>query len=484
MRAPANPRLQSVARNACKETGMSSDSFGRNAFTHGPLGSIYAKTALPIILVMSTSGLQAVIDAAFLGAYVGPQALGAVTLMFPLFMAIIALATLVGGGMASILARRLGANRIDDARAVFAGAHGLAITVSLVLIGLFALFGSDLTRLLSGGVEVLDRLGYTYLRIMVLTSPMFFVLSINTDALRNEGRAGLMALSSIFISLANIGFNTLLIVVFKLGVAGSAYGTFLAQLLAFAVLIIFRLKGRTELRPGAVFQHSLFGEWRHILALGAPQSLNFAGIALVSAAIITSLQLIGSGSADYQATVSAYGIITRIMSFAFLPLLGLSQALQAIVGNNYGAQLWGRSNGTLRLGLAVAFLYCLTIEMVFLGFRSQMGFAFVDDSVVTAEVARILPMTLAAFFLSGPLLMIASYFQAIGDAGRAAVLGLAKPYAFVLPMVFLLPLALGERGIWLATPTAEVLLLAITMLVLAITARRRDLKWGLFVATG
>ncbi|MEO8530571.1 MAG: MATE family efflux transporter, partial [Deltaproteobacteria bacterium] len=164
-----------------------------NLFLNGKIGPLYAKTALPIILVMSMNGLLAVVDALFLGHYVGAQALAAVTLMFPLYMLIVAVSTLVSGGMSSILARRMGANQIDQARVVFAGAHGLALMASGVLIVFFALFGARLAGLAAGGSDDLAALGLVYLRIMVMASPLAFALSLNADALRNEGRVGFMA---------------------------------------------------------------------------------------------------------------------------------------------------------------------------------------------------------------------------------------------------------------------------------------------------
>ncbi len=453
-----------------------------NSFTHGALGAIFAKTALPIIFVMSMNGLLAVVDAIFLGVYVGADALGAVTLMFPLYMLVVALATLVASGMSSVLARHLGGRRFDEARAVFAGAHGLALTVSAGLIALYLLFGRAVTLLAAHGNESLAGMGQTYIGITVMFSPLLFVLSVNSDALRNEGRVGLMAAMSLLISLANIGFNYILIGIWGWGVAGSAYGTVIAQGFAFAIILGFRMRGNTELRPGALLRYSPLTAWRWILALGAPQSLNFIGMALGSGAIIAALQLVGSE--NYETTVSAYGIITRIMTFIFLPLLGMSQALQSITGNNYGADLWRRSDDSLRLGIVIALVYCLIAEVILIGFSGSLGRAFVMDEAVIGEVARILPVMVVMFFLAGPLIMIATYFQAIGDAGRAAVLGLAKSYAFAIPLTFLLPLGLGERGIWLAGPAAESLLLCLTVIVLAVTARRRDLKWGLFTARG
>jgi len=382
--------------------------------------------------------------------------------------------------MSSQLARHLGGRRFDAARAVFAGAHGLAIAVAGGLILLFLIFGRQAVLAAADGSAALAGMGHTYLAITVFFSPLIFVLSVHSDALRNEGRAGLMAAMSLLVSLANIGFDYVLIGLMGLGVAGSAYGTALAQALALAIVLGFRLRGGTPLRPGDLLRHNPAAGWARILALGAPQSLNFIGVGLVSAAIIAALQMAAAES--YATTVAAYGIVTRLLTFAFLPLLGVSQAMQSIVGNNFGAGHWRRSDESLRLGLAVALVYCLVVEAALAGFARPLGLMFVDGADVAGEVGRILPVMVAMYFAAGPLLMVGAYFQAIGDAGRAAVLGLAKPYAFSIPLIFVLPQAFGEPGIWLAGPAAELLLLGLTAAILARTARRKGLRWGMFKA--
>lgn len=452
-----------------------------NSFLEAPLGVTYAKTALPIIFVMGMNGLLAVADALFLGHYVGPEALAAVTLMFPIYMLIVALATLVSSGMSSLLARHLGGNRLTEARAVFAGAHGLALLVGALLIFLFVLFGPLLVNLAAGGAEELAQMGATYLRITVLFSPLLFVLSVNSDTLRNEGRVGFMAGMSLLVSVANIGFNYLLIAVMDMGVAGSAYGTAMAQMLALAIIVAFRMRGETDLRLSVLRHHNLTRDWGRILALGAPQSLSFIGIALGAAAIMAALQL--TQSPRFESTVSAYGIITRVLTFGFLPLLGLSHAMQTITGNNYGAGHWQRSNNSLKLAMITAFTYCATVQIVLSVFAQQIAQAFVDDPAVIAEVKRILPVMVTLLCLSGPMMMISSHFQAIGDAGRAALLGLSKPYLFGIPMTFILSNAFGEIGIWAAGPVADAMLLMLTVGVLVYTAWKRSLRWGMFQST-
>ena len=105
----------------------------RNSFLDGSMPVVFARTALPIIFVMGMNGSLNVADALFLGHFVGPDALAAVTLIFPLFMLIVALSSLVSTGMSSLLARLLGGDRLEEARTVYASAHWLAIAVGIAL---------------------------------------------------------------------------------------------------------------------------------------------------------------------------------------------------------------------------------------------------------------------------------------------------------------------------------------------------------------
>ncbi|WP_298984939.1 MATE family efflux transporter [uncultured Roseibium sp.] len=460
---------------------MSTDMSQTNAFTQGPLVPTLLKTALPIVLVMSTNGLLTVADAMFLGHFVGPEALSAVTLMFPAYMLLIAAATLISGGMSSVLARALGGEQIRLAQGVFVGAHGLSLLAGATALLLFTMIGYPLILKAAEGSEPIARMAHIYLAITIWTSPLLFVLSVQSDALRCEGYVIQMAGVSLFVSLSNIAFNFLLVAILDFGVAGTACGTAMAQVLAFVFVIGFRMRTNSILKPQVLRSHSLTAHWVSILKLGAPQSLNFAGIALGSAATFASLQHFGS--AGYEATVAAFGLMTRIMTFVFLPLLGLTQALQAMIGNNYGAGKWQRSDNTLRLGLVIAFFYCLSAQVLLTLFARQIGFLFVEDARIVGELDRIMPINIAMMLVTGPFFVIATYFQALGDAGRAAVISLIKPYFFFLPLLFVLPQYFGEIGIWLAGPAAECLLLLLTVAVLWSTARTNSTRWGLFVAS-
>lgn len=453
-----------------------------NIFLSGSLPILFAKTAAPIIVVMGVNGLFTLVDAYFLGEYVGADALTAVTLMFPLYMLLVALSTLVSSGFSSIYARMLGADRSGEADRVLVQSLHLSLLVCVVLVGLFVILGDALSLAAANGSAVLANMGFTYISILIFCSPLVFVLAINIDALRCEGMLTAMAAITMMSALLNILFDYLFIVEFGWGVAGSAWGTVLAQTCSLISIFLYRWRTSQDRKLPPFSWGSAY--WAELLALGAPSSLGYIGISLSAGLTLYCLQLWAGG--DYEAIAGAFGIITRLMTFAFLPLLGLSMAFQTIVGNNFGAAKWARANGALKLAVLSAFIYCVCVQSIFILTRFEIGFVFVDDQAIAGELARIMPYAVMLMFVFGPLMMTTTYFQAIGDAPRAALLGLSRTYLFALPLTFLMPFWFGEPGIWYAGIVAEILVLTLTIFVLRQRESLTGQKWGLMepAATG
>lgn len=449
-----------------------------NVFLHGPLSSVFFKTAAPIILIMLVNGSFTVVDAYFLGVFVGADALTAVTSMFPIFIFLIALSTLVSNGFASVMARQLGAGDSVNAVETFSQAITQSIIVCLILIGLFFLGGREFTLLVSHGNNDIASMSYDYISILILASPLAFLLTVNGDSLRCEGHMAFMAVTSLFSVLLNGLFNYIFIVEFSWGVEGSAYGTALAQAINLLIIFLYRRRSTSGLRLQVVQLSSSYTHWKTFLTLGAPSSLNYLGLSLTSGAILFNLSLWSPDS--YEVTVGAYGIITRLMTFIFLPLLGLSMAFQTIVGNNIGAKEARRANTAIKIALLASFIYGAVCQSLLLIFKDRLGSIFVNDLQVVEEVARILPIASLALFMVGPLMMITMLFQAMGDAKRAAILGVMKTYFFTIPLIFLLPFAFSELGIWFASPSAEVLGWILAMGVLTQRYRNESSSFGLF----
>jgi putative MATE family efflux protein len=444
-----------------------------NMFLQGSLPALFARTAAPIILIMTINGLYVVADAYFLGIYAGADALSAVSLIFPMMMMMLALQTLVSSGMSSILARHLGAGRREEARRTFTGAHQLVLGVILVVYLLFFTLGRMAIDAGAGGAESVSSKAELFMTIMVVAAPVAYFLSLNIDGLRCEGRLGFMTAVTISATLLNILFNWLFLAVFGWGVAGSAAGSVLAQTICLFVVVSYRFAtpGVLKLaRPGAV------PEWKQMLALGAPSSLGFLGISLNSAAVIANIRMWEPD--HYVAVIGAYGVVTRLLTFAYLPMMGVSIAFQTIVGNNFGARMMDRTNTSLKLALLAATLYCGLIQLAGTAFAPALGSFFAEDARIAAETARILPWTTAVYILCGLPIILSGYFQSIGDAGKAGILGLARTYLFSIPLLFILPHVFGERGIWMAAPVADIVMLGLIATVLGVNAARRGWRFG------
>lgn len=452
---------------------MTSQSLG-NPYLAGSISRLFLRTATPIVAIMLLNGLYVIVDAWFLGAYVGAAALSAVTLLFPALMAMLALQALVASGMASILARRLGAGEAAGALSVVVSARRLALVIAALLNLFYWTVGRDLIPLAAGGDGEVARLAEAFMAVAVVAQPVAMFLAVEIDRLRCEGRIATMTRITVAAALLNILLNWLMIAVLGLGAAGSALSSASAQAACLAAVLTWRR--RHAAGEAMESGRPSLGDMRGILALGAPASLGFLGISLASAAIIVNLAR--WQTVHYVETVAAYGIVTRILSFAYLPLMGLGLAFQTICGNNLGAGERRRVAESLAIAVVSAFFYCLAVEALIVLAAGPIGRAFSGDALVAAEFVRIIPWMLAVYVLFGPVMMLGAYFQAIGDAGRAALFGLARPYLLSIPLTFLLPFFFGEPGIWRVALFAETGMLALTALVM-MQGRRRGLPYGL-----
>ncbi len=442
-----------------------------NRFLQQSPARVFAANALPMMLIMLMNGLLNITDAAFLGHFVGADAMTAIGLVFPAIMVLIALTSLVSGGMSSLLARQLGAGDREGAGVTFAQAHGLALCISAILIALFLCGGRATADHLAAANPAIADMAFVYLAITIFGTPLQFVLGLHADTWRNEGQAGLVALLSVGVTLANIALNYVLIGRLGFGVAGSAWGTVLAQGFGLGLLLWLRMRGGSPVSLQALRTHRWTGGWGRIAALGAPLSLSFIGMALVASCVILSLRLTAGDA--YADTVAAYGIVTRVLGFAYLPSMAFALALQSVVGNNWGAGQYGRARTVLQIAMGAALVYCLCMEVLFLTGGRMIGTAFIHDPGIAAQVASILRPMAVFYLLTGPVLVLALYFQAIGQPERAGLLTLSKPFVLLPASIATFAAVKGAGAVWFAFPLADGIMALLVLAIFVPMLRRR-----------
>ena len=426
-----------------------------------PVIGLFFGMAAPIAVGMMVHGLYNVVDAIFVTRVIGVDAMGGISIVFPIQMFIFALATLVGSGMASIVARHLGAKQDDKANTTIDMAFRLGLSLAIVItVGIYLNINSLLHFL--GVSDALWPYAYDYLMPLVLLSfPIVLVSSIPSDLLRAEGKAMLMMIGMVSSAVLNIILDAVFIFVLEMGVEGVAYATILSQIFAAMVMLYFILGGKTQLklRP---FAYKM--DWpilKDITVLGIPILISHAGVSLFIG--LTNYSVTQFSEVNSDLYVSAYGLIGRLMIFFILPAIAMTISFQTIAGYNYGAKHYDRVLETIKVGVTASLCYGLGVSAIMLFIPHQIIGIFTQDQALLATTAGIAFWSFLLFPLSNAHSVISSLFQALGKARQAIFLSSLRIYLLLIPALLILPKIYGIEGIWYSFPLADAIAFAVVV---------------------
>ena len=419
-----------------------------------PIMGLFFGMAAPIAVGMMVNGLYNIVDAIFVTRAIGVNAMGGISIVFPIQMFIIALATLVGSGMASIVARQLGAKQVTEANTTIDIAFRLALTLALV-ITLAIYWNIDSLLKFLGVSEALWPYAYGYLMPLVLLSfPIVFMSSIPSDLLRAEGKAMLMMASMVSSALLNIVLDAMFIFVLDMGVEGVAYATILSQIFAAALMLYFILGGKTHLKLRPFAYQMNWGILKGVTLLGIPILISHAGVSVFIA--LTNYTVTQFTEVDSDLYVSSYGLIGRLMIFFILPAIAMTISFQTIAGYNYGAKNYDRVLSTIKVGVTASLCYGLGVSGLMLFVPNQIIGIFTQDQALLTTTAGIAFWSFLLFPLSNAHSVISSLFQALGKARQAIFLSSLRIYLILIPALLILPKIYGINGIWYSFPIADV----------------------------
>ena len=420
-----------------------------------PILGLFFGMAAPIAVGMMVHGLYNVVDAIFVTRVMGVNAMGGISIVFPIQMFIFALATLVGSGMASIVARQLGAKQVTEANTTIDIAFRLALTMALV-ITLAIYWNIDSLLKFLGVSEALWPYAYGYLVPLVLLSfPIVFMSSIPSDLLRAEGKAMLMMASMVSSALLNIVLDAVFIFVLDMGVEGVAYATILSQIFAAALMLYFILGGKTHLKLRPFAYQMNWGILKGVTLLGIPILISHAGVSVFIA--LTNYTVTQFTEVDSDLYVSSYGLIGRLMIFFILPAIAMTISFQTIAGYNYGAKNYDRVLSTIKVGVTASLFYGLGVSGLMLLVPNQIIGIFTQDQALLTTTAGIAFWSFLLFPLSNAHSVISSLFQALGKARQAIFLSSLRIYLILIPALLILPKIYGINGIWYSFPIADVI---------------------------
>jgi len=435
-----------------------------------PIIGLFFGIALPIAVGMMVHGLYNVVDAIFVTRALGTNAMGGISIVFPIQMFIIALATLIGSGMASIVARQLGAKKSEAAQATIDMAMRLALGFAIVLsLGIYINMQEIL--MFMGVSDALMPYAVDYLLpITLIGIPICMINQIPADALRAEGKAMYMMATMTLSAVLNIILDAVFIFGLESGVEGVAYATVISQFVAMAIGFWFFIANKTQLkiRPFAYpADNKVLNE---IIILGIPILISHAGVSIFIA--FTNFSLAQISDIDNDLYISAYGLIGRLVMFAILPLIAITIAFQTIAGYNYGARQYSRVRSTVKVGLTIALCYGLLMSTIMTLAPYPIIGIFTKQTELIHAAAGIALWVFMAFPLANAHGLASAFFQAIGKAREALFLSSLRIYVLLLPGLLILPAFYGLKGLWLAFPIADTGAFIIVMILLLRERRR------------
>lgn len=416
--------------------------------------------SIPAFLGIVMNLLYGFIDGIFIGRGIGTGALGGVSVVFPLTILIVSLATLVGEGLASVVSRAIGRNDGNTAREAIAQGHGLIFWISLIIVALSIPLAKPIIGLTGAPGEILPY-GISYYRAMLPGVPFMCLSLVYFHQLNAQGEMRVVMKGMMASTVLNIILDYIAIFILEWGISGAGYATALSQMVWFFYMHFLSL-GNKEIYTVAhpfSFPHR-FALIREMAAIGFSAFVRQFGVSL-------GLILINNQAGRYGSAVhiSAFGASLRIMRLFIAPIAAISIAVKPIVGQNFGMGAFDRVRETLERAFKSCAILGLILLALMISLRQALGRLFGMDSQSMDIFIRILLITSILFPLIGIQHIIVSYFLSLGRAGEALFLNLLKQVIFLIPLIYILPLFLGINGLFFAIPAADLMTIGFSLLL-------------------
>jgi putative MATE family efflux protein len=414
------------------------------------------RLGLPAMAGLSLNAAHQAVDAAFVGR-LGAEPLAALLLLAPMAGLVAAAGIGLGIGAASSVARSLGANNADEARAVTGLALLVAAALAICAVAGLLLFADPVLRLLGAQGAVLD-VARPYLTVQAITIGCA-ILQIQCDFLaigRGNAQFSLKTLALCF--GLNILLDPLFIFGFDLGLPGAAWATLCAQIITLAVWV-WHFTNRAR-RP-KIGTARLLGP---VLRVGMPEA---ASVAITTLSLMALLRL--ATEFDGAGSVAALGIALRLIFVVMLPLEGFAIGVQPILSYAFGRHDAERFAMTLRLILWKSFGVTTTLAILFFLLAQPLVSVFVTDPGILENATLLLRCLAIALPAIALRLCVQISLQATIRPRAAAVLGLAPMGWLLWPLVALLVPGFGVLGIALAVLIAAWIAAMLALITLRTT---------------
>lgn len=415
-----------------------------------PVRKAIVTLAIPTVVSMLVQILYNVTDTFFIGKLNDPIQLAAVSICFPLFMLQMAISGIFGNGAASYISRLLGQKEYNSARETATLALASTVISSILIAFLGITFSRDILRFAGASTNTMPY-AIMYLRIIVAGSPILMLNFAMAQLLRAEGATKTVMKGNLFGTLTNIVLDPLFIFWFDMGVAGVAVATLIGAGLSLTYLSSIYLRKKSIALPSVRYLKPRWAIFSEIFKIGIPASLG-----QIMMSIGNSISF--SVAARYgDVAVAAFGVVWRVMSLPVFIFIGLSIALQPLVGYNYGANNRTRLKQSVRATILMSSFLSVFLLVLFFLFPRALIQAFINSPEVVDLGARVLVAFTFAIPFIGIQMPLMTSIQAMGKGFPSLIISVSRNGLVYIPSVYLLNHYFGFGGLTYALTISDVI---------------------------
>ena len=435
-----------------------------------PIGRLLFKLAVPTVVAQLINMLYNIVDRIYIGHMPGDGslALTGVGVCMPIIMIISAFAALIGSGGAPRASISMGMGDNRSAEKILGGCFILQLVISAVLTAVLLLWNEDLL-LLFGASK--NTIGYAtaYMNIYALGT-VFVQLTLGMGAfITAQGFTSVSMVTVLIGAVTNIVLDPIFIFALDMGVKGAALATILSQAISCVWVLCFLCGKKTFLK---LQKKNMKVDGKLIfpcIALGLSTFIMQSSESVISVCFNASLLEYGGDIA-----VGAMTILTSVMQFAMLPMMGIAQGAQPIASYNFGARNAGRVKKTFRLLLTACLSYSFVLWGAIMLFPQVFAGIFTPDTeliIFTAKALRIYCGVLCVFGIQIACQMI---FVSIGNAPCSILVAVVRKFVLLLPLIYLLPNFVQDKtvGVYLAEPVADMVAVTFTAILFSVQFKK------------
>lgn len=425
-----------------------------NDFTQGSVPGNILRIALPLTLAQLVNLLYSIVDRIYLGRIpeVGRTALTGVGVCLPVISIVLAFANLCSSGGAPLCSIHRGKGEEEEARQIMGNAFTLLLLFGAALTAVGLVFHEPLLYLF-GASDITFPYARDYL-VIYLTGTMFVMISLGMNPFINaQGFARTGMFTVILGAVLNLVLDPVLIFGLHMGVRGAAVATVISQGCSAAWVLLFLTGSRTVLRLTFASMRLAAERVGKILSLGLSGFFMAVTNSLVQILCNASLQFYGG-----DLYVSVMTVINAVREVISVPVSGLTQGCQPVLGFNYGAGEYGRVRRGIRFTAALVVLVAVTLWAVAMLFPETLIRIFNDDEELLTAGVSAFRIYFATFFGMAFMFAGQSTFVALGRAKHSIFFSLLRKVGIVAPLTLILPgvFGMGVNGVFLAEPISNV----------------------------